>query len=161
MTSPTLAAQWKAGAGEYPQAKLVQYEPVNQDAGRAASKAAFGDYFDTQYKLEDADVILAWDADFLGGIGFLGFLLMPSAWAERHRFDKDKPSTGCMSWRRMPTVTGFKAEHRLCSAERDDQFANRRPRVEKSTLKDPEAQNFCALRISQRRLSTRQRIFAN
>ena len=33
VTSPTLAAQWKQVQAKYPQAKLVQYEPVNQDAG--------------------------------------------------------------------------------------------------------------------------------
>src|ERR1700744_6171737 len=72
ITSPTLAAQWKAVAAKYPQAKLAQYEPANGDVGRAASKAAFGDYYDTQYKLDDAGVILALDADFLGGAAFPG-----------------------------------------------------------------------------------------
>jgi MoCo/4Fe-4S cofactor protein with predicted Tat translocation signal len=125
VTSPTLAGQWKAVQAKYPQAKLVQYEPVNQDAGRAASKAAFGDYYDTQYKLEDADVILALDADFLGGIGFPGFLPMSAAWAERHRFDKTKPMNRLYVVETMPTVTGFKAEHRLALKPSEvDAFAN-------------------------------------
>ena len=72
ITSPTLAAQWKQVQATYPQAKLVQWEPVNQDSSRAASKAAFGSYTDAQYKLEDADVILSLDADFLGGIAHPG-----------------------------------------------------------------------------------------
>jgi Fe-S-cluster-containing dehydrogenase component len=113
ITSPTLAAQWKLVSAKYPAAKLVQYDPVNGDAGRAASKAAFGDYYDTQYKLEDADVILSLDADFLGGIAFPGFLPMSAAWAERHRFDKDKPMNRLYVVETNPTVTGFKAEHRL------------------------------------------------
>jgi len=112
VTSPTLAAQWKAVQAKYPQAKLVQYEPVNQDAGRAASKAAFGDYYDTQHKLEDADVILALDADFLGGIGFPGFLPMSAAWAERHRFDKDKPMNRLYVVETMPTFPSSKADSR-------------------------------------------------
>jgi len=113
ITSPTLAAQWKQVQAKYPAAKLVQYEPVNGDAGRAASKAAFGDYYDTQYKLENADVILSLDADFLGGIGFPGFLPVSAAWAERHRFDKDKPMNRLYVVETNPTVTGFKADHRL------------------------------------------------
>ncbi len=127
---------------KYPQAKLVQYEPVNQDAGRAASKAAFGDYYDTQYKLEDADVILALDADFLGGIGFPGFLPMSAAWAARHRFDKDKPMNRLYVVETMPTVTGFKAEHRLALKPSEiDAFANALAGGN-STLSNPEAQKF-------------------
>src|ERR1700730_2159554 len=68
ITSPSLAAQWKQVSAKYSQAKLVQWYPVNQDASRVASKAAFGDYMDAQYKLEQADVILSLDADFLSGI---------------------------------------------------------------------------------------------
>ncbi len=90
ITSPTLAAQWKQVQAAYPAAKLVQWEPVNQDSSRAASKAAFGSYTDAQYKLEDADVILSLDADFLGGIAHPGFLPMAAAYAERHRYEEGK-----------------------------------------------------------------------
>jgi MoCo/4Fe-4S cofactor protein with predicted Tat translocation signal len=142
ITSPTLAAQWKQVQAKYPQAKLVQYEPVNQDASRAASKAAFGDYYDTQYKLEDADVILALEADFLGGIGFPGFLPMSAAWAERHRFDKDKPMNRLYAVETNPTVTGFKAEHRLALKPSEiDAFANALAGGG-ATLSNPEAQKF-------------------
>ena len=113
ITSPTLAAQWKQVQAAYPQAKLVQWEPVNQDCGRAASKAAFGSYMDAQYKLEDADVILSLDADFLGGIAHPGFLPMAAAYAERHRYEEGKTMNRMYVVETMPTVTGFKAEHRL------------------------------------------------
>ncbi|QNI37098.1 TAT-variant-translocated molybdopterin oxidoreductase [Edaphobacter albus] len=113
ITSPTLAGQWKALQAKYPQAKLVQWEPVNQDSSRAASKAAFGSYADAQYKLEDADVILSLDADFLGGIGHPGFLPLAAAYAERHRWEEGKKINRLYVVETMPTVTGFKAEHRL------------------------------------------------
>jgi molybdopterin-containing oxidoreductase family iron-sulfur binding subunit len=113
ITSPTLAAQWKQVQAKYPQAKLVQYDAINQDAARVASKAAFGGYYDTQYKLEEADVILSLDADFLGGIGFPGFLPMAAAYAERHRFEAGKPMNRLYVVETTPSVTGFKAEHRL------------------------------------------------
>jgi len=113
ITSPTLAGQWKALQTKYPQAKLVQWEPVNQDSSRAASKAAFGNYADAQYKLEDADVILSLDADFLGGIAHPGFLPLAAAYAERHRYEEGKKLNRLYVVESMPTVTGFKAEHRL------------------------------------------------
>ena len=113
ITSPTLAAQWKQVQQAFPQAKMVQWEPVNQDSSRAASKAAFGSYTDAQYKLEDADVILSLDADFLSGIAHPGFLPMAAAYAERHRYDEGKTMNRMYVVETMPTVTGFKAEHRL------------------------------------------------
>ena len=113
ITSPTLAAQWKQVQAAYPQAKLVQWEPVNQDSSRAASKAAFGSYTDAQYKLEDADVILSLDADFLGGIAHPGFLPLAAGYAERHRYEEGKTMNRLYVVETMPTVTGFKAEHRL------------------------------------------------
>jgi MoCo/4Fe-4S cofactor protein with predicted Tat translocation signal len=116
ITSPTLAAQWQGVQKAYPGAKLVQWEPINQDSSRAASKAAFGSYTDAQYKLEDADVILSLDADFLGGIAHPGFLPLAAAYAERHRFDAEQPDkvmNRLYVVESMPTVTGFKAEHRL------------------------------------------------
>ncbi len=113
ITSPTLVAQWKQVQAAYPQAKMVQWEPVNQDSSRAASKAAFGDYTDAQYKLEDADVILSLDADFLGGIAHPGFLPLTAAYAARHRYEEGKPMNRLYVVETMPTVTGFKADHRL------------------------------------------------
>ena len=87
ITSPSLAAQWKQLQAKYPQAKLVQWEPVNRDSARIASKAALGDFYDAQYKLENADVILSLDADFLSSNAFPGFLPMSAAYAERHRYE--------------------------------------------------------------------------
>ena len=116
IVSPTLAGQWAQVQKAYPQAKLVQWDPVNRDSARTASKAIFGSYTDAQYKLEEADVIVSLDADFLSGIAFPGFLPMAAAWAERHRFDAEepnKPMNRLYVVETMPTVTGYKAEHRL------------------------------------------------
>ena len=113
ITSPTLAAQWKQVQAAYPAATLVQWEPVNQDSSRAASKAAFGSYMDSQYRLEEADLILSLDADFLGGIAHPGFLPLARAYAERHRYEAGKTMNRMYAVETMPTVTGFKAEHRL------------------------------------------------
>lgn len=124
VTSPTLAAQWKQVQTKYPAAKLVQWEPVNRDNARAASKAAFGEYLDAQYRLENADVILSLDADFLQSNAFPGFLPLSAAYAERHRFEKGRTMNRLYVVESMPTVTGAKAEHRLALKPSDiERFA--------------------------------------
>ncbi len=111
--SPSLGAQWKQLQAKYPQARLAQWEPVNRDSARVASKAALGDFYDAQYRLENADVILSLDADFLTSNAFPGFLTMSAAYAERHRYESGKPMNRLYVVETMPTVTGAKAEHRL------------------------------------------------
>ena len=91
ITSPTLAAQWKEAQKRRPQAKLIQYDPVNRDSARPASKAAFGDFYDAQYKLENADVILSLDSDFLSGITHPGFTKLSREYAKRRKLT-DRPS---------------------------------------------------------------------
>ncbi len=113
ITSPTLAGQWKQVQALYPQTKLVQYDAVNRDSAMTASKAVFGDFYDAQYKLDDADVILSLDADFLGGIAHPGHLPLAAAYAKRHRYTEGETMNRLYVVEAMPTVTGFKAEHRL------------------------------------------------
>ena len=146
ITSPTLAAQWTAVSKAYPAAKLIQWEPVNRDSAMAASKAAFGGYVDAQYKLEEADVILSLDADFLGGIAHPGFLPLAAAYAERHRFDAEEPEKKMNRLyvvESMPTVTGFKAEHRLALKPSEiAAFATALASGSSATFSNPEAAKF-------------------
>jgi MoCo/4Fe-4S cofactor protein with predicted Tat translocation signal len=143
ITSPTLAVQWKQVAAKYPQAKLVQWEPVNSDASRIASKAAFGEYKDAQYKLEEADVILSLDADFLGGIAHPGFLPLAAGYAERHRYDESRAPNRLYVVETMPTVTGFKAEHRLgLKPSEIAPFAQALASGSAPTLTNPDQQKF-------------------
>jgi molybdopterin-containing oxidoreductase family iron-sulfur binding subunit len=118
VTSPTLAAQWKKAQSFYPQAKWIQYDPVNRDSARIASKAVFGDYYDAQYMLSDADVIVSLDADFLSGINQPGFTKLAADWAARRRMLEPGTENGAKMNRlyvveSSPTTTGFKADHRL------------------------------------------------
>jgi len=148
ITSPTLAAQWQGVQKAYPGAKLVQWEPINQDSSRAASKSAFGSYTDAQYKLEDADVILSLDADFLGGIAHPGFLPLAAAYAERHRFDAEQPDkvmNRLYVVESMPTVTGFKAEHRLALKPSEiEGFASALASGGSGSFSNPDAAAFLA-----------------
>ena len=111
VTSPTLAAQWQSVQKTYPNAKLVQWDPINRDSARAALGA-----MDAQYQLENADVILSLDADFLGGIHHPGFLPLAAGYSDRHRYHAEEPNQPMNRLyvvESMPTVTGYKAEHRL------------------------------------------------
>jgi MoCo/4Fe-4S cofactor protein with predicted Tat translocation signal len=114
VTSPSLAAQWKSAQQSFPNAKWVQWDPVNRDSAYSASKTAFGDYYDAQYRLQDADVIVSLDADFLSGITHPGFLRLAADYASRRKLtDPSITMNRLYAVESAPTTTGFKAEHRL------------------------------------------------
>ncbi|HEY0796733.1 MAG TPA: TAT-variant-translocated molybdopterin oxidoreductase [Acidisarcina sp.] len=112
VTSPTMAAQIKQAQAAYPAMKFVQYDPVNRDSSYTATKAAFGDYADPQYKLEGADVILSLDADFLSGIAQPGFHKLAGDYARRRK-NPGVDINRLYVVESTPTTTGMKAEHRL------------------------------------------------
>ncbi len=114
VTSPTLAAQWRAAQQNYPNAKWVQWDPVNRDSAYSASKTAFGDYYDAQYRLQGADVIVSLDADFLSSITHPGFLRLAADYAGRRKLeDANATMNRLYAVESVSTTTGFKAEHRL------------------------------------------------
>src|SRR5262249_38088264 len=63
--SPTLAAQIGEVLGRYPDAKWHQWDPASRNNVRVGARLAFGEFVDVQYRLDQADVIVALDADFL------------------------------------------------------------------------------------------------
>jgi MoCo/4Fe-4S cofactor protein with predicted Tat translocation signal len=111
ISSPTLAGQLHAVLGRYPQAKWHVYEPVNRDNVMEGAKLAFGEPVETQYKLQNADVIVSLDADFLYA-GFPGSVIYARDFAKRRN-----PDSGTMSRlyvvESTPSSTGAKADHRL------------------------------------------------
>lgn len=111
--SPTLAAQWKSASAKYPNAKWLQYEPVNRDSARMASKQAFDDYVDPQYRLDVADVVLSLDADFLSGLWQPGFLKLVADYSRRRSLQPGVEMNRLYAVESTPSTTGFKAEHRL------------------------------------------------
>ncbi|HMD20818.1 MAG TPA: TAT-variant-translocated molybdopterin oxidoreductase, partial [Alloacidobacterium sp.] len=113
VTSPTLAAQWKKAQATFPNAKWIQYDAVNRDSALAASKAAFGDYLDAQYRLDAADVILSLDADFLSGAAHPGFHKLAKDYANKRRLDATTEMNRLYVVESWTTTTGLKAEHRL------------------------------------------------
>jgi MoCo/4Fe-4S cofactor protein with predicted Tat translocation signal len=126
VSSPTLANQLQGLLQKYPNARWHQWEPVSRDNVRAGAKLAFGEYVETQYRFDKADVILSIDANFLYPT-FPGYHRYTRDWANRRRPVPERrpfadvagnPFPG-QSMNRMyclestPGVTGAKADHRL------------------------------------------------
>src|SRR5208282_2447845 len=111
ISSPTLADQLFTVLKPYPQAKWHVYEPINRDNVMEGAKMAFGQPVETQYKLENADIIVSLDADFLYA-GFPGSVIYTRDFAKRRN-----PDGGTMSRlyvvESTPSSTGAKADHRL------------------------------------------------
>ncbi|MDQ1637119.1 MAG: hypothetical protein QOF62_458 [Pyrinomonadaceae bacterium] len=111
VTSPTLAAQFKAILTEFPQAKWHQYEPANNDNARAGAVMAFGQPVNTVYDFSKADRILSLDADFLSA--HPGTLKYARDFAARRRVSEgQKEINRLYVIETTPTTTGAKADHR-------------------------------------------------
>jgi MoCo/4Fe-4S cofactor protein with predicted Tat translocation signal len=111
VNSPTLAAQIRDLLSRFPSAKWHQWDPASRDNARAGAKLAFGEYVDTQYHFDQADVILSLDADFLGaGPGGLRYA---REFANRRRPADAERMNRLYAIESMPTSTGARADHRL------------------------------------------------
>jgi MoCo/4Fe-4S cofactor protein with predicted Tat translocation signal len=103
-TSPTLARQWQAVQKAYPKATLVQYDPAIAGTALATGPTP-------QYALNDADVIVSLDADFLSGAAYPGFHKLVREYALRRKTPDNL--NRLYSVESTTTTTGVKAEHRL------------------------------------------------
>ena len=112
ITSPTMAAQFKAIQQLYPAAKWHQWDPAGPHSGRAAAIAAFGQPVNTYYDFSQANVVVSLDSDFLNRAR--AACAMPGS-------SRDAAGSA-RATRRMnrlyvvepfPTPTGTKADHRL------------------------------------------------
>ena len=110
LSSPTLADQLRGFLKLYPQAKWHVYEPVNRDNVLEGAKMAFGQPVETQYRLENADVIVSLDADFLYA-GFPGNVRYIRDFAKRRNPDGSMNRLYVIE--STPSSTGAKADHRL------------------------------------------------
>ena len=126
VTSPTMASQIQAFLQKYPAAKWHQYEPAGRDTVRAGAKLAFGEYVETRYQLEDADIVLSLDADFL--TSGLGNVRYAKDFMKRRRIAGEDENDVVMN--RLYVVepalsnTGVMADHRLPLRATDvDKFA--------------------------------------
>lgn len=112
VTSPTLAQQLRTLLSEFPQAKWHQYEPAGRDHVTAGASLAFGEYVETQYRFDHAEVILALDADFL--FSFPGSVRYAREFATQRKVHlQDAAMNRLYAVESTPTITGAMADHRL------------------------------------------------
>lgn len=123
VVSPTLQHQIKQLLVAFPEARWHHYEPIAPDAARRAAKLAFGDSVDTSYDFRKADIVVAFDADFLaigpGSVRYAADFMhrrrvpaaaADAAKAEMNRLYVVEPGVTC---------TGAKADNRLPLRSRD------------------------------------------
>ena len=118
VTSPALADQIRSVLAQFPQAKWHQYEPLNRDTVREGSKLAFGEYVNTVYHFDRADVIVSLDADFLSaGPGAVRYA---RDFADKRRVTGPESTMNRLYVAEStPTVTGAMADHRVPMRARD------------------------------------------
>jgi len=110
VTSPTLIDQFNRIKTELPNAKWIQYEPVNADNASAGARMAFGTPVQTIYKLDKATRILSIDADIFSS--FNVGIIKDYAAAKRYAQEK-KDINRLYVIETALTITGAKADHRL------------------------------------------------
>jgi len=112
ITSPTLGEQIREFLKTYPSAKWIQYESVMRDNVREGAKIAFGEYVNTVYRVDQADVILALDSDFLtAGPGCVRYA---RDFARKRRVEGPESKMNRLyAVESTPTNTGAMADHRL------------------------------------------------
>jgi len=111
ISSPSLADQIAGVLRVFPLAQWHVYEPINRDNVYGGAQLAFGQPVETQYRLENADVILSLDADFLYA-GFPGTTRYARDFARRRNPDGGEMSRLYVV-ESTPSSTGAKADHRL------------------------------------------------
>ncbi len=111
ITSPSLADQLQRLLREFPKAKWHQFEPVNRDNVRGGAHQAFGKAVETHYRLENCDVIVSLDADFLTSMP--GSLNYARAFSDGRRVSATRAKMNRLyAVETNPSVTGSMADHR-------------------------------------------------
>jgi molybdopterin-containing oxidoreductase family iron-sulfur binding subunit len=111
INSPTLAAQIRDVLSRYPASKWHQWDPASRENARGGAQTAFGQYVEPVYRLDQADIILSLDADFLAcGPGHLRYA---REFASRRRPAQADRMSRLYALDTMPTSTGSRADHRL------------------------------------------------
>ncbi len=112
VTSPTLAAQLQDILKLYTGSKWIQFEPLGGHGERGGSQLAFGQYVNTVYHFDAANVVLSLDADFLG-TGAAG-VRYARDFASKRRVRGDRMEMSRFyAVETTPTHTGAKADHRI------------------------------------------------
>ncbi len=110
ITSPTLIDQMTKLKAELPNAKWVQYEPINADNAMSGAKMAFGSSVQTICKFDKAERILSLDCDLFSSfnVGYIKDYAKGRNYSDDH---KEINRLYCVET--TISITGAKADHRL------------------------------------------------
>jgi MoCo/4Fe-4S cofactor protein with predicted Tat translocation signal len=112
VSSPTLAARISRVLESLPEAKWVCWEPAGRENSRAGALSAFGEAVEPQYHLDQADVVLSLEADFVAS--HPASLRLVREFASRRKLAGDKPDMNRLYVvEGSPSLTGASADHRL------------------------------------------------
>jgi len=111
VSSPALAAQIQDLLRRFPSATWHQWDPAGRHNASRGAQLAFGRPVGSHYRIDQADVIVALDADFLAcGPGSLRYA---REFARRRNPDRPDRMNRLYAVEAMPTPTGSRADHRL------------------------------------------------
>src|SRR5215475_942021 len=109
--SPTLAAQIRDVLRRFPSAKWHQWDSAGRHNATRGAQLAFGRPVDAHFRIDQADILVALDSDFLAcGPGSLRYA---REFAARRRTDQPNRMSRFYAVEGMPTSTGSRADHRL------------------------------------------------
>jgi molybdopterin-containing oxidoreductase family iron-sulfur binding subunit len=109
--SPTFADQMKVALAAFPSAKWIQWEPLGNRSARLGSKLAFGQFVNTIYKFDAADVVVSFDSDFLCS-GQASARYARDFAAKRRVRGEQISMNRFYAIETTPQTTGAKADHR-------------------------------------------------
>ncbi|MGE5648188.1 MAG: Fe-S-cluster-containing hydrogenase [Acidobacteriota bacterium] len=105
VNSPSLEAVRTHALSRFKGAQWIEYEPISDDNALAGAELAFGTPVQPLYHFDQAGVILALDADFLG-------LDSPTV-AYTKDFSRRRPNNRLYAVESQFSITGAAADHRL------------------------------------------------
>jgi molybdopterin-containing oxidoreductase family iron-sulfur binding subunit len=119
VTSPTALGQIAQLQKRYPEAKWHQWEPISRTSIVEGNRAILGQPAEPAFRLSQADVIVAFDSDFLFESPFQ--LADTRAFAERRNYEGSGFSHPNQLFvaEPSPTITGSMADERIAVSARD------------------------------------------
>lgn len=108
--SPTVARLCALARARHPELGITVWSPVPvEENAILGAQVAFGEKMAPRYQLDQADAIVALDADLFGAVP--GALRHARQWSARR--DPGKPMNRLYAVESMPSITGFAADHRI------------------------------------------------
>ncbi|MCB0207815.1 MAG: TAT-variant-translocated molybdopterin oxidoreductase [Anaerolineae bacterium] len=123
ITSPSLVSLFQDVLSEFPEARWIQYEPVNRDNPHEGAMMAFGEDVNTVYNFDQAEVVLSLDSNFAQfGPGNVRYA---RDFTDKRRIREDSTAMNRLYMvETIPSATGSMADHRLpLSTAQIDAFA--------------------------------------